>query len=251
MYKTAIAMVCLAAGTATAQWTTVDMEDLTLAEEFYNAGDGAGGFVSHQVQFVTNYHTGGWEWWEGFALSRVQDNTTPGFGNQYASFALGGFGGDGNYAVAYDAGNGAKLNLPGATTVRGALFTNTTWAGLFMQDGDAVFGKDPYGPNDWMILTVTGYDALGQETKAVTFDLADFSNPYADPTVVSEWTWLNLQPLGDNVASLGFSVSTNRPFTPTYFALDNLVYDSTNIPEPASLGLLTAGGLVLLGRKRR
>lgn len=265
MYRNAAVLICLAAAPALAGWTTVDFEDQVLApDSFYNGSDQAGGFTSHQVDLLNTYSTDFGGWWQGFALSNVQDNTTPGYANQYAAYSdpAGGYGGSGNYAVGYDAGAGATLNLPAPTTVRGALFTNTTYTGLSIRDGDMF--TDPFGgPDgtepDWFLLTVTGHDAPGASgniTGQVTFYLADYSNPFSGNRIVDDWTWLNLQPLGDDVASLSFAMASSDVSdwginTPTYFALDNLVYDNTNIPEPSMLALLGAGGLLVIRRRRR
>lgn len=240
-----------------------DFEDLTLAPESHWSGnypvDGVGGdgeitaFASQGVAF-TNFSDGDWFYWRGFAYSNVTDNATAGYGNQFSAFPGSGVGASPNYAVA-DASYAAEITLPTATTVLGGFFTNTTYAALSMLQGDAfakkfggLTGEDP----DFLLLTITGHDALGQVTSSIDFHLADFTQPAGADYVVSDWTWVDLTPLGDAVKSITFSIASSDVGafginTPTYFALDNLTV--AVVPEPAMIALLPVAMLFLHRRR--
>ncbi len=262
-----VALGCVLVGPAGAEWVTVDFEDVDLGgATVYNGADGAGGFTSRLVRFETSYNPT-FASWDGFAASGVQNVSDGTWGNQYAAYADldgspagGGAGGDGLYAVGYHSGFGAgapRLELPVEAVVRGAMFTNTTYAARTMLAGNAfaqAFGGPDGTDPDWLVLTVTGHDLDGNTTGQVTFDLADYSSPDGTDRLVDDWTWQNLQPLGA-VKTLEFRItgSDMGPFglnTPSYFALDDLVYDATNIPEPATLALLGLGAGCLARRRR-
>lgn len=222
---------------------------------FYNGDDGAGGFTDGGMDF-NNSNPGGF--WSGFAVSQVNDTTTPGFNNQYAAFTPGtGQGGSGNYGVVYADPNGFGIT-PTATFqrpsyVQGLYVNNSTYAALSMRDGDA-FAKQFGGPSgndpDWFLLTITGRDIMGDATGSVDFYLADYrpSDNGLD-YIIDDWTWVDLRPLGSNVQSLDFGINSSDVGqfgvnTPAYFVIDNL----TVIPEPATIRLLALSILVLVSR---
>ena len=201
--------------------------------------------------------------WSGWSLSNVQNTTTPGRGNQYASRPGGGSNGtgginNGNYAVAFD--SGAFFNLPNNTIALSARVTNTTYAALSMQDGDAfakkfggVSGNDP----DFFSATFTGFDAqggTGATTGSLEVLLADyrFDNNSQD-FLLSNWINIDLTSLG-SAKSIGitFASSDVGAFginNPTYLAFDDLVVSA--VPEPSSLAIF--GAIAILGawRSRR
>lgn len=248
---------------------TVDFGDVNLATPpaqsgpggvFYNGSDSAGGWSSGGVGFNTNYDTT-FGSWDGFAYSTTTNNTTPGFGNQYSSFAGGGAGGSGAYAVAF-AGyiEPATISFAGVAAPISVDLTNTTYAALDMTNG-GIFGSKAFGgasgdDPDFFAVTLTGYDASHTQTGAVTFYLADFrfENNALD-YIVDEWTTVDLTGLGIDVATieLSFSSSDTGAFginTPTYVALDNLTYASA-IPEPATAAALAGVGLLGFAVLRR
>ena len=248
--------------------TTLHFEDhganLPIAgDAFYNGCNSPGGpptdFTSQGATFNNDTVVFGDCFWQGWAYSQMTDATTPGFGNQHSAVAGSGAGGSATYGVAFTGGQvGAqgpitRITFAQEVAVSSAQITNTTYAALSMRDGDdfakkfgGASGDDP----DYLRLTITGRDALDAITGSVVFALADFTfaNNALD-YIVTQWTLVDLTGLGQ-VAALEFSLeSSDQSFgflnTPSYFALDDLVF----VPEPGSAALL-ALGLVLLARRR-
>lgn len=238
----------------------VDFSDVNLGKPpaqdgpggvYYNGHDEVGQWSSGGVSFSNYYDDSFGAYWEGFAYSTTSDTVTIGPGNQYSAFAT---TGSGTYAIAY-AGYVEPTTISFASGVAPLSIdlTNTTYAALDMLNG-GLFGSKKFGgetgdDEDYFYVTLTGYDAHGNETDTVTFYLADFrfENNALD-YIVSDWTTVDLTSLGSDVWSikLDFYSSDNGDWginTPTYVALDNLVY--TAIPEPASAA--TLAGVALLG----
>ncbi|HWP41080.1 MAG TPA: DUF4465 domain-containing protein, partial [Tepidisphaeraceae bacterium] len=258
------AALFFATGSAPADVVTVDFSDKTLPpNSFYNGSDLAGGFTSGGAHFWNNYNPQ-WQSWIGFAYSNVNNTTTPGFTNQYAAITGSGIGGGGIYAVGFDAGLPPTVTLPFPTSVGGVFVTNTTYSYLAIRDGNdgfgivRQFGDDPNQPGagnqgypDWYKLTIRGRDVSNAITASIEFYLADYRfADNAEDYVVSDWRWLDLSGLGSNVKSLEFSVASSDVGqfginTPTYFALDNLLY----VPEPATWSMI--GILVCCAGRRR
>lgn len=233
----------------------VTFDDLGLGAESYENGSGlTGSFVSGGATFDNNYFPT-FDGFSGFAASTLTDNTTPGFGNQFANITGGGGGGTGGYGVFFETfGSPGRITLPSVQTVTGADFTNTTYTALSMLSGDAfakqfggVTGTDP----DYFRLLIEGFDDFNVSTGVVEFMLADYRNLGGTlDYIIDQWTWVDLTGLGD-VRSLGFSFESSDVGefginTPQYFAIDNL----TTIPEP-NTALLLGLGLISLARLRR
>ncbi len=255
----AIAAPLLLAAVASAR-TTVNFDDANLPpDSFRNDAGPSGQFVSGGVGFSNSFTDAGtFTYYSGFALSTVADTTTPGFGNQYASFPGGGAGGQSGAGVAGDPyatafSDDSTITLPAGQTAASVRLTNTTYAALSILNGDP-FAKKFGGPTgddpDFFSVTLTGTDGGGAETGTVTVFLADYR--FADNSldyVLDTWTPVDLAPLGAaRTIGLSFASSDVGQFginTPTYVALDDL----SLVPEPASLALLAVGGLLL--RRRR
>jgi Domain of unknown function (DUF4465) len=211
-----------------------------------------GGFIPSGGALFNNF-IGPFNNWSGFALSRVTDNTTPGFGNQYSAFAGSGASGSLQYAIGYVDSFGATptITLPLGEVPLSIEITNTTYAGLSMRDGDA-FAKKFGGPTgndpDFFKLTISGLSESNAPTGSVDFYLADyrFANNALD-YIVSAWTLVDLSSLPQTTRKLQFTLasSDNGAFgmnTPSYLAVDNL---TTTVPEPAvgMFLIMTAAGL--------
>jgi hypothetical protein len=235
-----LASALLAVTTLKAQ-TTVDFEDLTLpAESYYNGDDDAGGFLSGDVTFGNDYNAA-WGSWSGFAYSNTTDNTTAGFMNQYSAYPASGSNNSEIYAINTNSDT-LRFQAPGANLLSLDL-TNTTYAYLSMRDGDA-YGKqfgstndangDDDGTNgeDFFYVTIFNHDATGSKVDSINFYLADYRFPdNNDDYIIDSWTTVDLSSF-TNVSFLTFSYSSTDVGgfgmnTPKYFALDNLVYEST------------------------
>lgn len=255
--------IVLAAASASA--VTVDFEDVGASLPPGSFVNDSFGFTSQGVGFNNDFTDfgGGFTTWGGFSYSNVEDATTPGFFNQYASYAGGGAaagGGTqagGTYGVGFEdtfASLRPRITFTSDTLVESIELTNTTYAGLSMRDGDGfakkfggVSGDDP----DFFLLTIHALDAANAETGTLDVYLADyrFANNALD-YILRDWTSFDLSSLG-LVRALEFSLSSsdNGAFgmnTPAYFVLDDLVA----VPEPAS-ALSLALGLSALGSWRR
>ncbi|MEW6265792.1 MAG: DUF4465 domain-containing protein [Thermodesulfobacteriota bacterium] len=243
----------LAAASASA-WT-VDFEDLTLASESYRHD--TNGFTSQGASFY-NYFYAPWNYWEGWSYSNRTDTTVPmDYTNQWSSMAGGGYGGIGNYGVAYDAsasymGSKPLVCLDAPSSLAGAYFTNNTYAYSTMFYGDWMTEAFEYG--DWFRLSITGYKDLSP-TGVVEFYLADYRSSDQNAWyIVDAWTWVDLSALGV-VDSLSFSLSGSDSGayglnTPAYFALDNLT-SAAPVPIPGAVWLFGSGLLGLIGLRRK
>ena len=194
---------------------------------WYNGSDGAGGFASGGFWFPNDYNAA-WGSWAGFSVSNKKDNTTAGYGNQYSAITAGGVDGSENYAVAFLAGE-LEMELENPAKLTGFYVTNSTYAYLSMQDGDAYskkFGGADGSEPDYFKLIVSGVDIFGNKTGEVEFFLADFraENPDED-YLVNTWEWVNLSDLGV-VTRLKFSLESTDlgdwgMNTPAYFCIDD------------------------------
>jgi len=276
-------MSVLAAATAARAETIVGFDDLPLSpDSSWNGSDGSGCFTSGAATFNNDYNAVFFSW-GGWAYSNVKDTVTPGWMNQYAAYSyLGtpqagaGFGGSGNYGVAYcDSYTPTvpTITIPSNMRFESIRVTNTTYAALSMLHGDAssqgqVFAKkfgctwdkqkniwvDVDEP-DWFKLTITGLDADGRSVGSLDFYLADYRfADDADDYVVSDWTEVSLAGLSGAVAlTFDLSSTDNGDFgmnTPAYFAADHLKLST--VPEPSMLALCgMAAAAVVAARRRR
>lgn len=245
---------------------TIGFEDINVPTPpgYINGSTGPGGntqFASGGATF-NNYYNPTFGNWAGWSVSNVTDVTTQGFGNQYAAYNLPAGGGDNspNYAVGYVDSFDAvtpTITLPAGTKPQSARITNTTYAALIMLDGDpSGFARQfDVAHQDYFLLSIQGFDALGMLTGTVNFYLADYQVPsvVAQPYVISQWTTVDLTPLGDATTLMFTEASTDSGAfginTPTYFALDNLAL--TPVPEPGTLVLVAMSGIGLVVRRCR
>ena len=250
---------------ATAALVTFDDLGLTAAE---SSEDGAGlvpydtgtafgetenwnRFSSGGVTFENRYIPafGSWSRW---GYSNQTDTTTPGFGNDLSAWTGGGADPatgttvvGGLYGIS--AGETNTLDLPAsARQPLSVMVTNTTYSALAMRDGDSfakrfggVNGTDP----DYLMLKILGENGAGSVTGSIDFYLADYrSDDPQDDFIRNDWTTVDLTPLGNDVATIRFELSSSDVGafgmnTPAYFAIDNL----TAVPEPSSMMLVLLG----------
>lgn len=169
--------------------------------------------------------------WDGFAVSKLTDLTTPGYENQYSAYAPAGATPGTQFAVGYystyDA-NPCVFAFPEGQTrnVLSAKICNSTYAYLTMRDGNEYARK--YVDGDWMKLTVTGFDAAGEQTGTFDFYLADMRD--GKNYLCDDWTHVSFMSLGRvNRVEFSMSCSDNDPDygmnTPSYFCLDEIQID--------------------------
>ena len=223
--------------------TTASFEGFFMeAESYLNGSEGSGGYSSGNV-FLPNAYNDAWEAWNGWSISNVTDNTTPGLPNQYSAITGTGFESSSNYAVAFVVGhNILELeNMAVGEAVNGFYVTNATYTYLSMQDGDqfakkfgGVTGNDP----DFLLLTIKKYLDGELSIDSVDFYLADYR--FEDNTMdylIDEWTYIDLTSLGA-ADSLQFTMSSSDSGmfgmnTPAYFCVDNIITsDGTTALEP-------------------
>jgi len=208
--------------------TSAGFENMNLGtQSYYNGSDNQGGFLSGNFRFFTDY-AADWDSWTGFAASAKTDVTTSGYGNQYSAITGQGVAGTPGYAVVYPAPVSTITFKD--TVVSGVYVTNSMYAYLSMKNGDAFakkFGGESGNDEDYLILTIEGFNSDNQSSGKVETFLADFAfsiNAY--DYILDTWQWVNLKSLG-RISKLEFSLrsSDNSVWgmnTPGYFCIDNL-----------------------------
>ena len=218
-------------GTALAQLSTVNFEDLVLdIETCWNGSDNSSGFTSQRVEFNNNYNSA-WGSWDGFSYSNLTDTEINGMAGQYNAIAGSGAAGSSTYAAGYVGwSDPPTATLPSPQSVSGVYVTNNNYTYYSILDGDAYakkFGGESGDDADWFLLTITGKSDNGTVRGSVEFYLADYRfEDNAKDYILDEWTWVDLTSLGP-VKSLEFSLTSSDTGdwgmnTPAYFCLDNL-----------------------------
>jgi hypothetical protein len=228
----AAAMLC---SNLFAQIDSVDFESFSLNPQSYDNGSaGNGNFMFSSISF-SNYYDVAWGSWNGFSISNVVDNTTSGFGNQYASYTGGGKNSS-NYAIFYPSGT---IEAMGNALIDSFYITNTTFAGISMRDGDA-FSKQfgsvngangiPDGTNgeDFFRVWVIAQNYFSQSYDSTLIYLADYRNAdNSQDYILQDWIKVDVSSMYARTISFRFESSDMGAWginTPTYFALDNLYY---------------------------
>ena len=155
----------------------------------------------------------------GAVVTNNTDTYFKDYTDAYKSAAGGAYAGK-NYMVWYEDGftpNVVKLKTP--AVVPGMYVCNNVYALSSMKDGDAYAG-DPFGADDWFMLTIGGSLEGKAVNATVEFYLGKGTN------FVTDWTYVDLSKLG-KVDELKFSMSGSRTGdwglnTPAYFCIDNL-----------------------------
>ncbi|MEM9364816.1 MAG: DUF4465 domain-containing protein [Planctomycetota bacterium] len=199
-----------------------------------NAGE-SGEFVSGGLSFSNSFDNSfGFDSWSGFALSKVQDSTTPGFFNQYAAFP--GAGAESStYAVSFASSPSVIQRDDDSGPFESLAITNTTYAALSMLNGDAFakkFGGESGDDEDFFRVTITGRDRDGESTGEIEVFLADYRFENADDDfILDDWLTIDLTGLAD-ATSLSFALDSTDVGqfgmnTPAYFAIDNVTTAAT------------------------
>lgn len=125
-----------------------------------------------------------------------------------------------NYLVWTPSLTGADgIKLKKAAKVPGMYVNNSAYAYASMTKGD-MFAGEPFGDNDWLLLTVSASKGGKAVNTTVEFYLAK------GKSIVTEWTYVDLSKLGE-IDQLSFALTGSRTGefglnTPAYFCIDNL-----------------------------
>ena len=185
-----------------------------------SAADEAATFVN------TYYYDWGAWYWAGFAFSTVSNTTDGSVMNQYAAAQAR----SNAYAVGYDDGGfhpapEIRFDLPAAP--KSVLINNTTYAALTIRDGDGHGFAQPFGAEDYFLLTLTARNLAGEVVATTNHYLADFRD--GKTFIQTNWSALDLAWMPPAVVSLVGTLETTDmsygwPNTPMYFALAELAY---------------------------
>ncbi|MBQ9640461.1 MAG: DUF4465 domain-containing protein [Bacteroidaceae bacterium] len=206
------------------------MEDLALDEESYwDGSDLTGGFVSGAYRFENGYFENQYGSYSyGFSYSNKSSSSfTTYSSDRYNSCVGGGAEGSATFAVF----NMSKGHSQGVEVMKGE--EGDSVSGFYVTNAASTYkaileGTDlarQFAVGDWLKLTVTGWDASGNETGTVDYYLADLRDSHHS-YIVDEWRWVDLTSLG-RVKRLSFTMSSSDSSqwsmnTPSYFCLDNL-----------------------------
>ena len=168
--------------------------------------------VQQTVAYEGSYVTGA-------VISNITNTKFESYLDANKSVAGGAYAGK-NYVVWYnDAYAPGVIKLKSAAVVPGMYVCNNVYAYNSMTKGDAYAGE-PFGPEDWFTLTISGSLNGRSVNTFVSFDLAKGTD------IVTDWTYVDLSTLGE-VDELSFTMSGSRTGdyglnTPSYFCIDNL-----------------------------
>jgi len=166
--------------------------------------------------YESSYSTS--DYWSGIAISSRTETTfnaitlTP---DQYNNITGKAHSGK-NFAVITTYGE--KIDLGEGVVVKSLYYTNSAYAVNSILNGDNYVGPK-FDASDWFKCTLTATKVDGT-TADVDIDLAK------DGTYVSDWQFLNLEPLG-KITSLGFTFTGSRSndygvLTPAYICIDDV-----------------------------
>ena len=228
--KTKLALATTSLGlTASLNAAVVTFDDNPLAADSYFDPQASTTFSSGGVSFQHAWNYGCC--WGNFTYSNRTDTTTAGYTNDRSAITGGGASGSSNYGISYNVG--AWIDFGQATLLGTIDVTNTTYAYLSMLNGDS-FAKQ-FEAGDYFRVTVNGLDASGNTIGGVQFSLAEGTN------ILNSWLSVDLASLG-TVHGVSFNYSstdigTYGINTPTYFAIDNINYQTVPVPAAAWLFL--------------
>lgn len=222
-------------GTLNAQITEGFEGDTMPLDTFKNGSEAGGIFSFSNIHLLNNYDTSFGGFWDGFALSSMRNDSTPGFANQYSSITAGGYDSE-IYAVGY---SNAQMRidplLDQSLRLSSVQVNNTTYAYFSMLNGDAFakkFGGQSGDDPDYFRLHAV-LQMQGYKSDTLTFELADFTfNDSNEDFILNEWSTFDLTGFDTTIsdtAHLKFTFSSSDTSfgfinTPTYVCLDNLTY---------------------------
>lgn len=212
-----------------------DFEQYNLKKgQYLNGSDLSGGFQSNNI-FLFNYYNTEFSYWSGWSISAATDTVTASFTNEFSAASGGGAEASLTYAVSYGAEN--KMVLKGnakGNPVKSISINNGTYPALSMKNGDAfakkfggISGKD----KDYFYITIKAWYEGQLSKDSVDFYLADYRfDDNNKDYIIKKWTNVELASLGP-VDSLLFVLHSSDVGdfginTPTYFCIDNVVFDT-------------------------
>ena len=163
--------------------------------------------------------------WSGFAISKNTNKTDATLNNEFSVYNSSGADDSKLFAVFKQSetiDHRITFNDGKTHTLKSVSINNTTHTYSTIHSG-----FDKKEAKDFVLLTITGYDAAGSATNRIEFYLADYRPEHTDKKyIISDWNELDLSSLG-SVQSIGLkitsSVNDNSDFTfPKYVCLDNL-----------------------------
>ena len=212
-------------------WNGSDRKGTVEAFENWGAIDSVytGSFTTSYLQ-LSNTFVYNAEWmsasWSGFACSSLTNMDSVGYNNQYSVYAKSGANGSKNFALLYTS-DSATCSFEAPVSVKSLMINNSTYVYKAIKEGkDGYKNETKFDADDYLFVTVTGYDEFGKKTNSVEIPLADFrmNKTY----VCSSWTKASLASLG-TVKSLSFRMTTSDmgafgSNTPMYCCIDNIEY---------------------------
>ena len=229
--KKSILFVAALAMTFAACKPNYDVEDKTVAtfeeaaitpaqtESVYHLAQ-TGTFTSGNFEFTQEVSVSEWgTYYFGNVVSNKTDNTYKDDMDGDKSVKGGARNGK-NFLVWTSSYNGADgIKLKQAAKVPGMYVCNSAYAYASMTKGDD-FAGEPFGDDDWFLLTISGSLEGKAVNNQVTFYLAKGKN------IVADWTYVDLSTLG-KVDELHFALTGSRTGewglnTPAYFCIDDL-----------------------------
>lgn len=240
IYGAGISMLALFVyGAAGAGRTVVLDEWVSQSSSYYNESA-----VTAEAVTIGNTFIPTWgNYWAGFAVSTMNDTTTIGYANQYSAAASNAVA----YLIGYDDGFNPlptiSFDIP--CLPRNCRINNTTWTAGAIRSGDGM--ARPFEKDDYYLLHITAYDLDGKPTGDIQHALADFRD--GNSFIQTNWTTLDLRPLGPNVAEIVFEVETTDvgdwgPNTPTYFALADISYSYSDDTQTGCANVVPSASIV-------
>lgn len=228
MKKLYFLAIILATGAIQAQ---ADFEEMSLSNYFDGSDlsgtdDGAGNYSSIYTENDLTFNTiwnSSWSYWsEGWAFSSLIDsllNTAQQTYHRYSKTNVL----ETNFVIGK---SGSEIKVDGTALFSSLQVSNTSYAAHSMKNGDS-FAKKFTG-EDWFELTIEGFNGISS-TGEVRVMLADSSN--TAPNILETWQTVDISSLG-NVTKLTFTLNSSDVGdygmnTPSFFALDNIVFDIT------------------------
>lgn len=179
-------------------------------------------FFSGSFQFG-NFPSVQWQSWMGYGYANETATEFRSYDDQFRNAVGGGAARTAAYGVSYMYGADTSIRIShsgGAVTVPGVYVTNAAVTLNSVLNGDGFCRQFSADNSDYLDIIIIGLDASGAETGRVEVSLADYRDNV--PSVLTEWKWIDLSPLGQvSALKLDFD-SSQRSQVPAYVCFDEL-----------------------------